>query len=81
MINYLRNKFPSLKFTLVSEKINQRNENAFYPFGSPKPEVIKGEFIRIETPIGGVEVISIKNVEAIYRLADWHQKRATANGY
>ena len=76
MINDLKERFPLVSFEMVDHAINPRNEDAFYPLGAPKPERISGDFIRIENPMGGADVVAKDNFDAIYRLAAWHQARA-----
>ena len=73
-INELKKQFPLINFKRVDHVINPRNEDAFYPFGAPRPERIDGNFIRIENPMGGADTVPASDIEALLRLAAWHQK-------
>jgi hypothetical protein len=77
-IETLKNKFTLVSFSLVDHMINPRNEDAHYPLGAPKPERLDGEFIRMQNPMGGADTVPVSNVDAILRLAEWHQSRAEA---
>jgi hypothetical protein len=81
MINELKKEFPLVNFFKVDHVLIPRNEDASYPFGAPKPERIEGDFIRLENPMGGADTVRASDVEAIRRIAAWHQARAEANGF
>ena len=81
MINDLKKEFPLVHFFKVDHVIIPRNEDASYPFGMPKPDRIKGEFIRMENPMGGADTVRAADVEGIRRLAAWHQARSEAAGF
>ena len=77
-ISELKKQFPLVAFEEKDHVINPRNEDAFYPKGSPRPERIEGDFIRMENPMGGADTVHSSDTEAILRLAEWHQNRAEA---
>ena len=81
MIEQLKKEFPLINFKKVDECVIPRNEEASYPFGMPKPDRIKGEFIRMENPMGGADTVRASNIKEVYRLAAWHQARTEAAGF
>jgi hypothetical protein len=81
MIQELKKEFPLVNFEWVDHCVVPRNESASYPFGNPKPEVIKGDFIRIQNPMGGADTVRSSDIKKIRYLAAWHQARAEASGF
>ena len=75
MIDGLSKLYPNVKFSLVSELINQPHEDAFYPHGGqPKASRETGEFLRMENIHGGADTLRLSS-ENIHNLADWHNQR------
>jgi len=81
MLEVLRRDFPLVSFTRVNTLVNPRNEDAFYPLGCPKPEVTIGDFIRIANKMGGADTVRASNIDAIERLASWHQEASVRRGF
>jgi hypothetical protein len=73
----LKRDYPNVTFTLVNHKWVRRHENAFYPSGYPKPELIHGCYIKMENIFGGTDIVSAANSESVHELAAWHQSRAS----
>ena len=81
-IEKLEQKYPLVSFSEVGQKTYGFHEDAFYPFGNPpRGETVKGNFIRIANPMGGVDVEKASDVKLINDLAAWHQTRAEARGF
>lgn len=80
-IEQLKRKFPLVHFEKVDEVVIPRNEDACYPGGLPRPNRVNGDFVRIQNPMGGADVVRASDVKEIYRLAAWHQARAEASGF
>ena len=80
LLTSLRTQFPLVTFDLVDQRVNPRNEDAFYLLGSPKPEVQVGQFIKMTNPMGGGDTVAAASV-SLLDLASWHQSRAEAKGF
>jgi len=75
MLENLKKQFPYVTFTRVTERFNPRNEGeTFYPFGAPKGETEKGDFVRMTNVKGGADTVSITNKEGMLKLAAFHQQ-------
>ena len=73
----LQKKYPNVTFSQADHCINPRNEGqTFYPLGAPKPERVEGNFVRMVNVCGGADTVRASNVEAIHRLAAYHEKVA-----
>jgi hypothetical protein len=77
----LQERYPSLFFEVTDTCYHPRNEDATYYSRAPAGWTEQGVFIRISNPVGGVDVVPADKPDQIERLADWHQTRATAQGF
>lgn len=80
----LKNTYPLLAFSRANYKWSVAQENTHYPADlAPKRMRIKGDFIRIENPMGGVDILdfSEKNIHMIHDLSYWRQRRANELGF
>ena len=76
----LRDQYPLLLIKLVDRVVHVPHEDAFYPVGGgPRPTPIEGGYVSIENPMGGRDVVSIKNITRLNELCKWHNKRTTEN--
>jgi len=81
-IKALKKQFPLVKFSIVNQKTYGWHEDAFYPYGNPpRGETVNGVFVRMQNPMGGVDVEKASDTQRIYDLASWHQSRAEARGF
>ena len=72
MLNMLKLMYPNVDFSTQQGATFQRSESAFYPLGSPAPEVCSGLFVRMENCKGGSDTVLASNTAAIHALAAWH---------
>ena len=76
----LRDQYPLLLIELVDQVVHVPHEDAFYPVGGePRPTTTKGDYVSIKNPMGGRDVVNIKNITRLNELCEWHNKRTTEN--
>ena len=77
----LQETYPSLTFAVRETVTFARNEDAVYIGRPPVNEPSAGPFLEIRNPMGGADYVRVGDTDLIQRTAEWHQKRATANGF
>lgn len=85
IINELSKEFPAVQFEVIGSYFEPMNEDAFYPYGHPRPVLKMNStgYVKITCPfVGrGNDIVVTENIDAIKRLANWWQLRAFKKGW